>query len=54
MLHIFKYVLDKKDYGLIFNPIFKKNEPWDLIYYSDNGYAGGKYTRQDMSWLYVA
>ncbi|KAL7460187.1 hypothetical protein ACHAXS_000650 [Conticribra weissflogii] len=26
-------------------PIFKKNEPWDLICYSDSAYAGDSGTR---------
>ncbi|KAL7455417.1 LOW QUALITY PROTEIN: hypothetical protein ACHAXS_000892 [Conticribra weissflogii] len=38
MLHIIKYLLDTKDYGLRIVPTYKKNKPWDLVCCSDSDY----------------
>ena len=49
MMRIIKYVLHTSDYGLRISPIFKKNEPWDLVCYSDSDYAGDDDTRRSVS-----
>ncbi len=45
MLHIIKYLLDTKDYGLRSVPTYKKKKPWDLVCCSDSGYVGDSDTR---------
>lgn len=35
MLNIVKYVVNTKGNGQKINPVFKKNEPWDLIFQSN-------------------
>ncbi len=49
MLSIIKYMIDTKDFGLRIDPTYKKNKPWDLVYYSDSDYAGDSDTRQSIS-----
>ncbi len=45
MLHIIKYLLDTKDYGLRIVPTYKKKKPWDLVCCSDSDYVGDSDTR---------
>ena len=40
MHRVIKYVLDTKNMGLKLEPNSFKKAPWDLVCYSDSGYAG--------------
>ncbi|EJK77615.1 hypothetical protein THAOC_00541 [Thalassiosira oceanica] len=49
MLRVIKYVLDSKEMGLRFEPTFDRNEPWDLVGFSDSDYAGDPETRRSVT-----
>ena len=49
MLRIIKYVLDTRDYGLRIEPTTGKNEPWNLVCYTDSDYAGDPESRRSVS-----
>ena len=47
---VIKFVLDTKNLGLKFEPtLFKSNEPWNLVGYSDSDYASDPDTRRSIS-----
>ena len=51
MLRVIKYVLDTKNMGLKIEPNFDKdkNEPWELVCFSDSDYAGDPDSRRSVS-----
>ena len=49
MHHMTKYILDTRNLGLKIEPNRIKNEPWDILYFSDSTYAGTLVTRRSVS-----
>ena len=49
MLHVVKFALNRKSYGLKFAPNLDKNVMWDLAYYSNSDYAGNLDSHQSVS-----
>ena len=45
MLQVIKFVINTKEWGLKFNPMFNNNGEWSLTMYTNSDYAGNKETR---------
>ena len=49
MLHVIKYVLDTKNFGLKLELIGNANEPWEIVCLSDSDYDRDLVSRRNMS-----
>ena len=49
LIHVIRYVVDKKNLGLKIKPMGDSNEPWKIIYFSDSVYAGDLVSRRSIS-----
>ena len=49
LLHVIKYVINTKNLGLKIEPIGNSNEPWEIVCFSNNDYAGDPVNRQSIS-----
>ena len=49
LLHVIKYILDMKNLRLKIEPMGNSNEPWEIVYFSNNDYAGALVIRRSTS-----
>ena len=49
LLHVIKYVLNMEMLGLKIEPTRNSNEPWEIVCFSNIGYAGDLVSRQSIS-----
>ena len=47
--HVFKYVLNIKNFGLKMEPFRNKNEPWEIVYFSNSNNDGYPVSRKSVS-----
>ena len=49
MLRVIKYVLDTRNLGLKLCPTGSKEEPWNIVCFTDSDYAGDEQSRRSVS-----
>ena len=49
LLNVIKYIMDMKELILTFEPAGNSNVPWEIICFSDSGYAGDPVSRRNFN-----
>ena len=53
LLHVIRYVLDTKYFGLKIEPMENSNRPWEIVSFSNSDYAGNLISRRSISGFIV-